>query len=152
LCITPALLKQHLLHRPLPISGVEVLYVVGDRLDPRDIATVKSLKHTKIVNGYGPTENTTFSTLYEITDDELMTNGVPIGRPLRNSGAYVVDSQPQLVPLGVIGELLVTGDGLARGYLDTQQNSGRFVSFKVNGETTRAYLTVTMRDIAVTDS
>ncbi|PNP49913.1 hypothetical protein THARTR1_09443 [Trichoderma harzianum] len=141
LCITPALLKQHLLHRPLPISGVEVLYVVGDRLDPRDIATVKSLTQTKIVNGYGPTENTTFSTLYSITDDEPMTNGVPIGRPLRNSGAYVVDSQLQLVPLGVIGELLVTGDGLARGYLDTQQNVGRFVSFTVNGETTRAYLT-----------
>ncbi|KKP01739.1 AMP-binding enzyme [Trichoderma harzianum] len=141
LCITPALLKQHLLHRPLPISQVEVLYVVGDRLDPRDIATVKSLTQTRIVNGYGPTENTTFSTLYEITDDELMTNGVPIGRPLRNSGAYVVDSQLQLVPLGVIGELLVTGDGLARGYLDTQQNLGRFVSFQINGEITRAYLT-----------
>ncbi|QYT00338.1 hypothetical protein H0G86_007424 [Trichoderma simmonsii] len=141
LCITPALLKQHLIHRPLPISGVEVLYVVGDRLDPRDIATVKSVTQTRIVNGYGPTENTTFSTLYEITDDELMTNGVPIGRPLRNSGAYVVDSQLQLVPLGVIGELLVTGDGLARGYLDAQQNSGRFILFKVNEETTRAYLT-----------
>lgn len=141
LCITPALLKQHLVHRPLPVSGVEVLYVVGDRLDPRDIATVKNLTQTKIVNGYGPTENTTFSTLYEIPDDELMTNGVPIGRPLKNSGAYVVDSQLQLVPLGVIGELLVTGDGLARGYLDTQQNSGRFISFKVNRETTRGYLT-----------
>ncbi|KAL6800822.1 hypothetical protein GGI42DRAFT_361069 [Trichoderma sp. SZMC 28013] len=81
------------------------------------------------------------ATLYEITDDELMTNGVPIGRPLRNSGAHVVDSQRRVVPLGVIGELLVTGDGLARGYLNTQQNEGRFVSFKLNGETTRGYLT-----------
>ncbi|OPB41327.1 hypothetical protein A0O28_0080450 [Trichoderma guizhouense] len=141
LFITPALLKQHLLHRPFPISGIEVLFVGGERLDPRDIATVKSLTQTKVVCVYGPTENTSYSTLYEITDDELMTNGVPIGRPLRNSGAYVVDSQQQLVPLGVIGELLVTGDGLARGYLDTQQNLGRFVSFKVNGETTRGYLT-----------
>ncbi|KAL6787540.1 hypothetical protein J3E68DRAFT_445398 [Trichoderma sp. SZMC 28012] len=141
LFITPALLKQHLLHRPFPISEIEVLYVGGDRLDPRDIAIVKSLTQTKVVCVYGPTENTSYSTLYEIPDEELMANGVPIGHPLRNSGAYVVDSQQQLVPLGVIGELLVTGDGLARGYLDTQQNLGRFISFKVNGETTRGYLT-----------
>ncbi|UKZ78468.1 NRPS [Trichoderma virens FT-333] len=141
LFITPALLKQHLLHRPLPIGGVEVLYVGGDRLDPHDIAIVRDQTKTKIVNGYGPTENTSFSTLYEITDHEPMTNGVPIGRPLRNSGAFVVDSQQRLVPLGVVGELLVTGDGLARGYVDSRQNLGRFVSFKVNGEMTRGYLT-----------
>jgi non-ribosomal peptide synthetase component F len=45
-------------------------------------------------------------------------NGVPIGRAVSNSGAYIMDPQEQLVPVGVMGELVVTGDGLARGYTD----------------------------------
>ncbi|KAK1914272.1 hypothetical protein P3342_007518 [Pyrenophora teres f. teres] len=72
-----------------------------------------------------------------------ITNGVPIGRALSNSGAYVMDSGLRLVPLGVVGELVVTGDGLARGYTDPARNVDRFVSVEIGGKTVRAYRTVT---------
>ncbi|KAK1914158.1 hypothetical protein P3342_007404 [Pyrenophora teres f. teres] len=66
---------------------------------------------------------------------------VPIGRALSNSGAYVMDSGLRLVPLGVVGELVVTGDGLARGYTDPARNVDRFVSVEIGGKTVRAYRT-----------
>uniref|UniRef100_UPI00046FE480 non-ribosomal peptide synthetase n=1 Tax=Paenibacillus massiliensis TaxID=225917 RepID=UPI00046FE480 len=69
-----------------------------------------------IVNGYGPTENTTFSTTYQIPG--LLMESAPIGHPINNSTAYVVDSMMKLVPIGAWGELIVGGDGVARGYLN----------------------------------
>ncbi|KAK1914319.1 hypothetical protein P3342_007565 [Pyrenophora teres f. teres] len=68
-------------------------------------------------------------------------NGIPIGRALSNSGAFVMDAKLQLVPLGVVGELVVTGDGLARGYTDPARNIDRFVSVEIGGKTVRAYRT-----------
>jgi non-ribosomal peptide synthetase component F len=55
------------------------------------------------------------------------TNGVPIGRAINNSGAYVTNLNQQLVGIGVMGELVVTGDGLARGYFDPALNTNRFI-------------------------
>ncbi|KAF7556526.1 hypothetical protein G7Z17_g1316 [Cylindrodendrum hubeiense] len=139
--ITPALLKQYLLECPTAISVLNTLYIGGDRLDPQDVFEARKLFSGKIINGYGPTENTSFSTLYELPDGERCTNGVPIGRALHNSGAHVMDSHQRLVPLGVIGELVVTGDGLARGYVDPQRDVGRFVSITVAGKQIKAYRT-----------
>ncbi|KAK1914167.1 hypothetical protein P3342_007413 [Pyrenophora teres f. teres] len=70
-----------------------------------------------------------------VSKNEQYTNGVPIGRALSNSGAYVMDSGLRLVPLGVVGELVVTGDGLARGYTDPARNVDRFVSVEIGGKT-----------------
>ncbi|KAL7771435.1 hypothetical protein CFE70_001378 [Pyrenophora teres f. teres 0-1] len=56
-------------------------------------------------------------------------------------GAFVMDAKLQLVPLGVVGELVVTGDGLARGYTDPARNIDRFVSVEIGGKTVRAYRT-----------
>ncbi|KAL7940855.1 hypothetical protein V8C42DRAFT_349180 [Trichoderma barbatum] len=142
--ITPALLKQYLLDCPSIISRLETLYIGGDRLDPQDVFTARALMRpgSKIVNGYGPTENTSFSTMYVLPAEELCTNGVPIGRAISNSGAFVMDLQQRLVPLGVVGELVVTGDGLARGYTDSQQNINRFINILIDGKTpVRAYRT-----------
>ncbi|MBE0344158.1 non-ribosomal peptide synthetase, partial [Paenibacillus sp. 28ISP30-2] len=69
-----------------------------------------------IINGYCPTENTTFSTTHLITGEQF--EAVPIGRPIRNSTAYVVDHGLNLQPIGAWGELVVGGDGVARGYLN----------------------------------
>ncbi|MCX7898838.1 MAG: AMP-binding protein, partial [Methylocystis sp.] len=69
-----------------------------------------------IINGYGPTENTTFSTFHPI--DNCEDASVPIGKPVSNSQAYVLDRHMNLAPAGVAGELYVGGDGLARGYLN----------------------------------
>ncbi|MFH7013662.1 non-ribosomal peptide synthase/polyketide synthase [Flavobacterium sp. FlaQc-52] len=73
----------------------------------------------KVVNGYGPTENTTFSTTYTI--DNITNKNLPIGKPINNSVAYILDANLNLVPIGVIGELCVGGSGVARGYLNQDE-------------------------------
>ncbi len=96
------------------------LIVGGDVLDPLVIGRV--LKHGKpqhLLNGYGPTEATTFSTTFEITS--VGTGGIPIGRPIANAQAYVLDARRQPVALGVVGELYIGGAGVARGYLNQPQ-------------------------------
>ena len=80
------------------------------------------------VNGYGPTENTTFSTTQAIRTVPSDARSIPIGRPIANSTAYVLDRDGNAVPPGVIGELHVGGDGWARGYLnDAIRTAERFV-------------------------
>jgi amino acid adenylation domain-containing protein len=69
----------------------------------------------RLINAYGPTENTTFSTWYLANS---ITDSVPIGKPIANSRVYILDRQLQPVPIGVAGELYLAGDGLARGYLN----------------------------------
>jgi amino acid adenylation domain-containing protein len=69
-----------------------------------------------LINGYGPTENTTFSCCYPMTAPEQVGTTVPIGRPIANTTVYVLDRHMRPVPVGVPGELYVGGDGLARGY------------------------------------
>lgn len=139
--ITPALFKQYLTECPSMLGMLETLMVGGERIDPQDIFTARSLVKRNVMNAYGPTENTIFSTFYCIPESETFPNGVPIGRAISNSGAYVMDSQLRLVPLGVVGELIVTGDGLARGYTDSKLNSNRFVSLEIQGKITKAYRT-----------
>ena len=138
---TPALLKKCVDDFPQVITSLETLFIAGDRLDPRDLFKAQGLIYQSIVNAYGPTENTGASTIYYIPQEEVCVNGVPIGRSISNSGAYVMDPNFRLVPVGVMGELVVTGDGLARGYTDPQLNDGRFVTINIGGESVRAYRT-----------
>ncbi|MCM3007886.1 amino acid adenylation domain-containing protein [Bacillus subtilis] len=93
------------------------LIIGGDVLSVSHVNEVKrNYPMLKVVNGYGPTENTTFSTTFTISDEQI--NSVPIGRPISNSKAYIMDHSMQLQPVGVWGELVVAGDGVARGYLN----------------------------------
>ncbi len=103
------------------------LVVGGDVLSPEHINKVRQrFPGLRIVNGYGPTENTTFSNTHAI-DSEYIHN-IPIGRPIANSTAYIVDPHNALLPTGVPGELLVGGDGVARGYLnDPELCSQKFI-------------------------
>lgn len=139
--MTPALFKEYLVECPAVIGQLTALLIGGDRIGPQDVFTAQRLTKCKIINGYGPTENTACSTFYYVPEDENCINGVPIGRAVSNSGAYIMDAQLRLVPLGVIGELVVTGDGLARGYYDPELDSGRFAFVTVNGQMIRAYRT-----------
>ena len=70
-----------------------------------------------LINGYGPTENTTFTCTYRMTRDTVLGHTVPIGRPISNTTVYILDPRRQPVPVGVWGELYIGGDGLSRGYL-----------------------------------
>jgi amino acid adenylation domain-containing protein len=70
----------------------------------------------RIVNGYGPTESTTFATTYTVAEVPDGATSLPIGRPLSNTTLLVLDRELRPVPLGVTGELYIGGDGLALGY------------------------------------
>lgn len=71
----------------------------------------------KLIHVYGPTETTVYATYYPIDDIAEIQTNVPIGYPLSNTSLYVLDEEQQLVPLGVVGELCIGGEGLANGYL-----------------------------------
>ena len=110
-------------------SGLKYLLVGGDVLSAPHINKVrKNNPELKIINGYGPTENTTFSTTFLI--DEDFDSNIPIGKPISNSTAYILDKNLNYQPIGVIGELFVGGDGLAKGYLNREDLNKK--SFIVN--------------------
>ncbi|KAM0514832.1 hypothetical protein ACHAPE_006507 [Trichoderma viride] len=138
---SPALLKQCLANIPSTLNGLEVLVIGGDRLDGQDAIAAQALVRANVYNAYGPTENGVISTVYTVDKSDSFINGVPIGRPISNSGAYIMDSCQQIVPIGVVGELVVTGDGLARGYTDPSLDAGRFVQVEIDGRVMRAYRT-----------
>lgn len=103
------------------------LLVGGDVLSVKHINKIRR-RNPKliIINGYGPTENTTFSTTFNI-EKEYNTN-IPIGKPISNSIAYIFNSKNKVQPIGVSGELLLGGDGLARDYLNNPKlTSDKFI-------------------------
>ncbi|OGM51002.1 hypothetical protein ABOM_000274 [Aspergillus bombycis] len=137
----PAFLKECLVASPTTLQALRVLFTAGDRLDAQDASKVLQLVKGGVYNSYGPTENSVLSTLYRILPQERCVNGVPIGRAVSNSGAYVMDPQQRLVPIGVLGELVVTGDGVARGYTNPERDRDRFVRVVIDGMSVKAYRT-----------
>ncbi|UCH95077.1 MAG: amino acid adenylation domain-containing protein, partial [Candidatus Aminicenantes bacterium] len=109
-------------------ASLEYLLVGGDVLSPSFINRVRSKNvNLKVINGYGPTENTTFSTTFLINKD--YRDSIPIGSPISNSTAFVMSRAGRLQPVGVCGELWVGGDGLARGYLNQSElTAEKFIS------------------------
>jgi amino acid adenylation domain-containing protein len=98
-------------------SKLKYLLVGGDILSVPHINKVrKDNPRLKVINGYGPTENTTFSTTYLIERD--FDHNIPIGKPISNSTAYIFDKNMNYQPISVIGELYVGGDGVSMGYLN----------------------------------
>jgi tyrocidine synthetase-3 len=96
-------------------SGLKTILAGGDKLSAEHIYQLQDrYPAMRIINGYGPTENTTFSLTYTIPQG----GEILIGRPINNSTAYILDSAQQLVPIGVEGEICVGGDGLGLGYLN----------------------------------
>ncbi|RON51638.1 non-ribosomal peptide synthetase [Pseudomonas frederiksbergensis] len=110
------------------------LIVGGDVLDPAVIGRVlKEGAPQHLLNGYGPTEATTFSTTFEITS--VGAGSIPIGRPIGNTRVYVLDAQLRAVPLGVAGELFIGGAGVANGYLNRPElTAEKFIVDPFNGQ------------------
>jgi len=96
--------------------GLKTVLAGGDKLSLVHIQALRSrYPELVIINGYGPTENTTFSLTYRMG---ASITHIPIGKPINNSTAYILDRNRQLLPIGAAGEICVGGAGLARGYLN----------------------------------
>ena len=118
--MTAPLFNQIVQINPSLFQTIRYLIIGGDALSPYHVAKVKkACKDLTLVNGYGPTENTVFSTTFEIKQD--YESRVPIGKPIANSTAYIVDTYGHLAPVGALGELCVGLDGVGRGYLGREE-------------------------------
>jgi amino acid adenylation domain-containing protein len=118
LFVTSALFNRMIADNPHSFETQQTVLVGGDAVDPASMRrALINPSPVRYLNGYGPTENTTFSSWYHITEVEERAHTVPIGRPIGNSRMIVLDASRRLVPLGASGELYVGGDGLARGYV-----------------------------------
>ncbi|HKH48056.1 MAG TPA: amino acid adenylation domain-containing protein, partial [Thermoanaerobaculia bacterium] len=119
LWLTASLYNAVIDEAPESLAGVRQLLVGGEALSAPHVARgLAALPQTEIVNGYGPTESTTFTCCYRIPRQLLEVKSIPIGRPIGNTRVYVVDGRMRPVPVGAPGELLIGGAGLARGYLN----------------------------------
>lgn len=120
LWLTAPLFNQLCETDPSMFKNVRKLLTGGDVLSPKHINMVrKTCPNLTVINGYGPTENTTFSCCFTI--DKEYTTSIPIGKPISNSTAYVVSASGKLCPIGVPGELWVGGDGVSKGYLNNKE-------------------------------
>ncbi|WP_051107884.1 non-ribosomal peptide synthetase [Actinomadura atramentaria] len=103
---------------PDAFAGVRELWVGAE---PLPVAAVRHVRERcpglTVVNAYGPTEITVWSTAHVLAPGEPVPDTVPIGRPLDNTACYVLDAALRPVPPGVVGELYNAGEGVARGYL-----------------------------------
>ncbi len=124
------------------IAGVPVVLAGGDALNPDTVRAVLAARHGRpLANGYGPTENTTFTACHVMTDPSQVGQTVPIGRPIQHTTVYVLDESGRPAPIGVTGELYTGGDGLARGYAGNPAATARAFVPDPNGNGTRLYRT-----------
>ena len=105
------------------LQGLNQLLAGGDVLSVHHCNIVRrTFPHCRLINGYGPTENTTFTCTYTLEENEYK-NAIPIGKPINNTQVYLLDQALQPVPIGVAGELFIGGDGLAKGYLNQEEQT-----------------------------
>ncbi len=125
------------------LTQIRQLLAGGDVLSVSQVKKVlQTLKDGVLINSYGPTENTTFTCCYTVTDANQLDNSVPIGCPIANTQVYVLDAELQPVPIGVKGELYIGGDGLARGYLNRPElTAEKFIPHPFNNPKARLYKT-----------
>jgi amino acid adenylation domain-containing protein len=114
---------------PRTLEGIGQLLIGGEALSAAHVRrALEALPSTTIVNGYGPTEGTTFTCCYRIpTHLPASLSSIPIGTPISNTRVYILDRKKNPVPIGIAGELSIAGDGLARGYFnDPDRTAERF--------------------------
>ncbi len=117
--LTTALFNQTARECPDGFSAVGDVLVGGEQADAASMRRVLAAGGPRrLLNVYGPTENTTFSSWYEVREVSESARSVPIGKALANSHFYVLDEHLELVPIGVAGEFYLGGLGLAHGYWD----------------------------------
>lgn len=118
LWLTAGLFHLAVEERMTGFSVLRQLLAGGDALSPEHLKMAAELwPETQLINGYGPTEGTTFTCCHHFSKRELFDlKKTPIGRPIHETQVYILDADLQLVPQGAEGELYLGGQGLARGY------------------------------------
>ncbi|TRV81091.1 amino acid adenylation domain-containing protein [Streptomyces sp. 130] len=141
LFLTTALFNAMAESDPAVFAGLRTVAAGGEAATPGLMQRVAAASPgTLVLHVYGPTETTTFATRHPVT---AATTGVPpIGRPLDGMGLYVLDGTLDLVPPGVVGELYVSGHGVARGYQGRAAlTAARFVADPYGAPGSRMYRT-----------
>ena len=117
--LTSSLFNQYVDSDLNLFAGLKHLLVGGEKLSPTHINRVRQrYPDLTMINGYGPTECTTFAICHRIERD--YDSDIPIGKPISNTEVLILDESGSLVPIGVAGEIHLSGDGLARGYLNDE--------------------------------
>ncbi|MFC4526773.1 amino acid adenylation domain-containing protein [Dyella halodurans] len=126
------------------LGGLRQLLIGGEALSvPHVLKAYAALPDVVIINGYGPTECTTFSATFPIPRAfDAQARSVPIGSPIADTSLHVLNARGELVPVGVAGELYIGGIGLARGYLERPElTAERFVADPFGAPGDRLYRT-----------
>ncbi|TRV71682.1 amino acid adenylation domain-containing protein, partial [Streptomyces sp. 130] len=125
------------------LAGVRHLLAGGDALSPRHCrAVLEQLPGTTLINGYGPTETTTFAAAGALRAEDVTRETVPLGAAIGDTRLYVLDDRLRPVPVGVGGELYVAGEGLAHGYVNRNAlTAERFVADPFGAPGDRMYRT-----------
>src|ERR1035437_2134469 len=109
------------------LRPIKILLAGGDVLHRGSVRKIiDQIDGIKLINGYGPTENSTFTCCHVMTRDNQPENTVPIGLPITGTQVFILDEQRELVAPGEIGELYAAGSGVALGYLNTKLDDGPF--------------------------
>jgi bacitracin synthase 3 len=121
------------------LKDVRAITVAGDNITEKLVKKhFEKLNHTKYYNEYGPTENSVCSTVYEFKPGQTK---VLIGKPIKNVVCYILNPNNRLNPIGVPGELCVSGKGLARGYLNRPElTAEKFIELEVKVEEYRSHM------------
>ncbi|MFI7602132.1 amino acid adenylation domain-containing protein [Actinoplanes sp. NPDC049681] len=144
--LTSALFTEVMADHPGSFAGLRTLLVGGDALHAdrvrRLLGAPAAQRPERLMNGYGPTEATTFAVCHLIEEVPAEATSVPIGRPIANTTAHVLDAHLAPVPAGVAGELYIGGPGVARGYAGRPGlTAQRFVPDPHAGDGGRLYRT-----------
>ncbi|MBX7100990.1 MAG: amino acid adenylation domain-containing protein, partial [Myxococcaceae bacterium] len=116
--LTSGLFQTLLDERPGAFAGLRWLLTGGDVVSPAHARRVLELvPGLRLVNGYGPTECTTFACCHVVAAPDEVASPLPIGRPINRTRALILDDFGRRAPPGFEGELFLGGDGLARGYV-----------------------------------
>ncbi len=142
LWLTAGLFHQMVAERLEGLRPLRQLLAGGDVLSPAHVRrALEGLPGCTVVNGYGPTENTTFTACFPMWDAEGWDAAVPLGRPIQETSVHVLDAFLRPVPVGIWGELYAGGKGVARGYLGRPAQTAEAFVPDPWGEGSRLYRT-----------
>jgi amino acid adenylation domain-containing protein len=142
LWLTAGLFRLVADHRPEAFAHVRQVLTGGDVVPAAQVRQLlEQYPGLRVTNGYGPTENTTFTTVHHVDSVAEVSDPLPIGKPVPGTRVFVLDETGRQVPPGAVGELCVGGAGLADGYLGAPEETARAFGWRAPDTGERLYRT-----------